>query len=103
MNMKLWKCGNVKIWKYENGRVLKTLGISIISYLLIFTFSHCMAASAPRTGPWSKEKAWTWYDKQPWIRGCNYMPASAANRLDQWQAMGSEDRFAEVERELALA
>ncbi len=56
-----------------------------------------------RTGPWPKEKAWAWHDAQPWYRGCNYMPASAANRVDQWQSYGSEARFAEVEREFALA
>ena len=62
-----------------------------------------LAASAARLGPWTKERAWAWYDAQPWIRGCNYMPASAANRVDQWQSLGAEERFAEVERELALA
>ena len=56
-----------------------------------------------RQGPWTKEKAWAWHDAQPWYRGCNYMPASAANRVDQWQSYGSEARFAEVEREFALA
>ena len=61
------------------------------------------AAQAARQGPWTKEKAWAWYDAQPWIRGCNYMPASAANRVDQWQSLGAEERFAEVARELALA
>ena len=60
-------------------------------------------ALAARQGPWTKERAWEWYNAQPWIRGCNYMPASAANRVDQWQALGAEERFAEVERELALA
>ena len=56
-----------------------------------------------RTGPWTRERAWAWYDAQPWIRGCNYMPASCANRVDQWQALGCEERFAEMERELAVA
>ena len=62
-----------------------------------------MAAQAERQSPWTKEKAWAWHDAQPWYRGCNYMPASAANRVDQWQSYGSEARFAEVEREFALA
>ena len=63
------------------------------------------SAGAPhgRTGPWTKEKAWEWYRAQPWIRGCNYMPASCANRVDQWQALGCEERFAEMERELQVA
>jgi pimeloyl-ACP methyl ester carboxylesterase len=56
-----------------------------------------------RQGPWTKEKAWEWYNAQPWIRGCNYMPASAANRLDMWQEYGSGERFEEMDRELALA
>lgn len=61
------------------------------------------ALQAARQGPWTAGRAWAWYDAQPWIRGCNYMPASAANRVDQWQALGSEERFAEVDRELAAA
>ena len=59
-------------------------------------------AQAERQGPWTKERAWEWYDAQPWIRGCNYMPASCANRVDQWQEFGSEARFEEMEREMAL-
>ena len=62
-----------------------------------------VGAFAERTSPWPKEKAWTWYNAQPWMRGCNYMPASAANRVDQWQELGSEERFKEVDRELTLA
>ena len=61
------------------------------------------AAFAERNGPWTKEKAWEWYNAQPWIRGCNYMPASAANRMDMWQAYGAKERFEEMDRELALA
>ena len=58
---------------------------------------------AARNAPWTKEKAWEWYNAQPWMRGCNYMPASAANRVDQWQELGCEERFAEMETELKLA
>ena len=58
---------------------------------------------AERQGPWTKERAGEWYRAQPWIRGCNYMPASCANRVDQWQALGCEERFAEMDRELAVA
>lgn len=56
-----------------------------------------------RHGPWTRDRAWEWYDAQPWIRGCNYMPASCVNRVDQWQELGSEDRFGEMERELQVA
>jgi len=62
-----------------------------------------LCAEAERQGPWSREKAWAWHAAQPWLRGCNYMPASAANRIDQWQSYGAEARFAEVDREFRLA
>ena len=68
-----------------------------------FALAASAALAAPRTGPWTKEQAWKWYNAQPWIRGCNYMPASAANRYDMWQVWDSERRFEEMDRELALA
>ena len=71
--------------------------------LMMLMASVALAASAARSGPWTKEQAWEWYSRQPWMRGCNYMPASCANRVDQWQEMGCEERFAEMERELKLA
>ena len=69
---------------------------------MVFACVAAAAIAAPRSEPWPKEKAWEWYRDQPWIRGCNYMPASCANRVDQWQEYGSEARFEEMERELAL-
>ena len=51
---------------------------------------------------WSKEKAWEWYHSRPWMRGCNYMSADCANRVDQWQSLGFEERFKTTERELSL-
>jgi hypothetical protein len=68
--------------------------------------STAMAAAMLFAGdnvPWTKEKAWRWYNDQPWIRGCNYMPASAANRMDMWQEYGSRERFEEMDRELKIA
>lgn len=60
-------------------------------------------ALGARNAPWTKDRAWAWQRAQPWIRGCNYMPASCANRVDQWQELGSEARFEEMERELEVA
>ena len=51
---------------------------------------------------WSKERAWEWYNSRPWMRGCNYMSADCANRIDQWQQLGFEDRFKTTEEELKL-
>ena len=51
---------------------------------------------------WTKEQIWEWYDARPWFRGCNYMSADCANRIDQWQSLGWEERFATTEEELRL-
>ncbi|MFR9254894.1 MAG: hypothetical protein ACLVJ6_04850, partial [Merdibacter sp.] len=53
-------------------------------------------------GQWSRERAWDWYDRHPWFRGCNFMGSDCANRIDQWQALGFEERMVTAERELKL-
>lgn len=47
---------------------------------------------------WSTEKAWDWYDKQPWYLGANFNPSSSINQLEFWQ----EDTFdpETIDREL---
>ena len=37
-------------------------------------------------GRWSREKANAWYAKQPWLVGCNFIPSTAINQLEMWQA-----------------
>lgn len=51
---------------------------------------------------WSRQKAWEWYNSQPWIRGCNYMSADCANRIDCWQEYEFEEKFETTRGELAL-
>ena len=50
---------------------------------------------------WSKEKANDWYAAQPWLVGCNFIPSSAINQLEMWQA----DTFdpVTIDRELGWA
>src|SRR5512147_1007941 len=35
---------------------------------------------------WSEAKASYWYQRQPWLVGCNYIPSTAVNQLEMWQA-----------------
>ncbi|MBD0286918.1 MAG: 1,4-beta-xylanase, partial [Flavisolibacter sp.] len=35
---------------------------------------------------WSQQKANDWYRSQPWWVGANYIPATAINQLEMWQA-----------------
>ena len=35
---------------------------------------------------WSREKAAEWYKKHDWISGANFIPSTAINQLEMWQA-----------------
>jgi hypothetical protein len=34
---------------------------------------------------WTPEQAEEWYEKQPWLVGCNFGPSTAVNQLEMWQ------------------
>lgn len=50
---------------------------------------------------WSTHQAWEWYRQQPWMVGCNYIPGSAINQLEMWQADTFDTTL--IERELTWA
>ncbi len=50
---------------------------------------------------WSLERAKTWYAKQPWYVGCNFIPSTAINQLEMWQAESFDT--ATISRELGWA
>ena len=39
-----------------------------------------------QTTRWTEAKANAWYEQQPWLVGSNYVPKSAINQLEMWQA-----------------
>jgi hypothetical protein len=59
-----------------------------------------LSRSGSRT-QWSEQKAWDWYDNQPWMVGCNYLPATACNQLEMWQAETFDPET--IDRELGWA
>ncbi|MDQ6676083.1 MAG: 1,4-beta-xylanase, partial [Acidobacteriota bacterium] len=74
----------------------------IVNCILMFfcVAIACNTAFAQR-GPWPAARANQWYDGQPWLVGSNYIPASAINELEMWQA----DTFdpERIDRELGWA
>jgi hypothetical protein len=50
---------------------------------------------------WSKEQANEWYNKQPWLVGCNFIPSTAINQLEMWQADTFDPKT--IDRELGWA
>jgi hypothetical protein len=51
--------------------------------------------------PWSADKANKWYQQQGWVSGANFIPSTAVNQLEMWQA----DTFdtVTINRELGYA
>ncbi len=44
------------------------------------------AVNAQEKKIWSAETANQWYAKQPWVVGANFLPSTAINQLEMWQA-----------------
>jgi len=50
---------------------------------------------------WSKDKASSWYEQWGWLRGADFIPSSAINQLEMWQAETFDS--ATINRELGWA
>src|SRR5205085_2487300 len=50
---------------------------------------------------WSAERAQKWYDDQPWLVGCNFIPSTAINQLEMWQPDTFDPKT--IDRELGWA
>jgi len=50
---------------------------------------------------WTAQKANEWYAKQPWLAGANFLPSTAINQLEMWQAETFDT--ATINRELGWA
>jgi len=56
-----------------------------------------IAALAAPSEKWSDQQANDWYQKQPWLVGSNYNPASAINELEMWQADSFDPKRIDLE------
>jgi hypothetical protein len=60
-----------------------------------------LAAPVEARERWSEAQAKAWYDKQPWLVGANFAPATAINQLEMWQAETWDPK--RIDYELGLA
>jgi hypothetical protein len=79
----------------------------LLAFLLAAALLGWGAAAAPSqpkeaaAARWSKEKANAWYAEQPWLVGCNFIPSTAINQLEMWQADTFDPKT--IDRELGWA
>lgn len=69
--------------------------------LLGFGVFLSLAAHAHAQARWSQSQANQWYSRQPWLVGSNYLPSSAANELEMWQAETFDPR--QIDKEFGWA
>ncbi len=72
----------------------------VFTRALVIALALCASAAA-QTGRWSEAKANAWYGEQPWLIGSNYVPKSAINQLEMWQAATFDPD--EIDREFTWA
>jgi len=53
---------------------------------LAFILGFTTVCSQAQTARWTEKTANAWYEKQPWLVGSNYIPSTAINELEMWQA-----------------
>jgi hypothetical protein len=69
--------------------------------ILLILAALLVAAPAQARDQWTKAQANGWSEKQPWLVGSNYTPASAINQLEMWQ--GDTFDAAAIDKELGWA
>ncbi len=60
-----------------------------------------LSAAEPATTRWTPEQANAWYADLPWLVGSNFLPSSAINQLEMWQADTFDPET--IDRELGWA
>lgn len=71
----------------------------LLSLLLMAALNAAVAQQQRQV--WTKQKAFEWYDQRPWLRGSDFIPSTAINQLEMWQAETFDT--ATISRELGYA
>lgn len=65
-------------------------GVAALAAVLVVAgcvLTGCKGSQAVKPAEkWTPEQAKAWFDAQPWVSGCNYVPASAINSIEMWSA-----------------
>jgi hypothetical protein len=75
----------------------KRKSTAIVSVLSVFIVASGLFAAER----WTPQQANEWYDAQPWLVGCNFIPSTAINQLEMWQPETFDLRT--IDRELRWA
>ena len=74
---------------------------SLVTRTLLIAVGLYASTAGGQTARWTEPKANAWYAQQPWLVGSNYVPKSAINQLEMWQAATFD--ATQIDRELNWA
>jgi hypothetical protein len=84
-------------------RILDIRKLALLGLLVCLV--GCRTATPERAqstqAPWTPEHAAAWQKTQPWLVGCNFIPSTAVNQLEMWQADTWDPKT--IDRELGWA
>jgi hypothetical protein len=73
----------------------------LLTLLFLFAFAAPAFCADAVPGRWNEQKANDWGKKTGWLVGCNFIPSTAVNELEMWQAATYDPKT--IDRELGLA
>lgn len=78
-----------------------TYFLLLLTSLFACSKDHRTTTENTQNKVWAAQQANQWYDSQPWLVGCNFIPSTAINELEMWQAATFDT--ATINRELGYA
>ncbi|MCA9100411.1 MAG: hypothetical protein KDA63_04620, partial [Planctomycetales bacterium] len=57
--------------------------VGVCLWAVIYTLFASPSEARER---WTSDEANRWYAGQPWVVGCDFLPSTAINQLEMWQA-----------------
>jgi len=87
--------------QYAGKPFMRRLVFILLLIMLTLPTGGWAEDQATRAARWPVERAKAWYARQPWLVGCNFIPSTAINQLEMWQAETFDP--AAIDRELGLA
>ena len=69
--------------------------------LFLYHPAQAQKVNAPAAKVWTAEKANKWYAQHAWLNGSDYIPSTAINQLEMWQADTFDPKT--IDRELGWA
>jgi hypothetical protein len=87
------------------GFVLQKIRWTLTALALLAGVFPCLRAQEPHSDAapqrWTEAQANAWYASQPWPVGANFVPSTAINELEMWQAETFDEKT--IDRELGWA